>query len=73
MFVSDTLIRVGDDATVRELARLMAAEGVGPGGNRGRSGSWHQRRLSAASVPLSRRASQTGRIETATRITARRR
>jgi predicted transcriptional regulator len=29
MFVSDTLIRVGDDATVRELARLMAAEGVG--------------------------------------------
>jgi CBS domain-containing protein len=29
MFVSDTLIRVGHDATVRELARRMAAEGVG--------------------------------------------
>jgi predicted transcriptional regulator len=29
MFVSDTLIRVGHDATVRELAERMAAEGVG--------------------------------------------
>jgi hypothetical protein len=29
MSVSDTLIRVGHDATVRELARRMAAEGVG--------------------------------------------
>jgi CBS domain-containing protein len=29
MFVSDTLIRVGPDATVRELARRMAGEGVG--------------------------------------------
>jgi CBS domain-containing protein len=29
MFVSDTLIRVGHDATVRELAQRMAAEGVG--------------------------------------------
>jgi CBS domain-containing protein len=29
IFVSDTLIRVGHDATVRELARRMAAEGVG--------------------------------------------
>ena len=29
MFVSDTLIRVGHDATVRELARRMAGEGVG--------------------------------------------
>jgi predicted transcriptional regulator len=29
MFVSDTLIRVGHDATVRELAGRMAAEGVG--------------------------------------------
>jgi CBS domain-containing protein len=29
MFVSDTLIRVGHDATVRELARRMVAEGVG--------------------------------------------
>jgi CBS domain-containing protein len=29
MFVSDTLIRVGHEATVRELAQRMAAEGVG--------------------------------------------
>ena len=29
MLVSDTLIRVGHDATVRELAGRMAAEGVG--------------------------------------------
>ena len=29
MFVSDTLIRVGHDATVRELARRMAAEKMG--------------------------------------------
>jgi hypothetical protein len=29
MFVSDTLIRVGHDATVREMAGRMAAEGVG--------------------------------------------
>ena len=29
MFVSDTLIWVGHDATVRELAGRMAAEGVG--------------------------------------------
>jgi CBS domain-containing protein len=29
MFVSDTLIRAGHDATVRELAQRMAAEGVG--------------------------------------------
>ena len=29
MFVSDTLIRVSHDATVRELARRMAGEGVG--------------------------------------------
>jgi hypothetical protein len=29
IFVSDTLIRVGHDATVHELARRMAAEGVG--------------------------------------------
>jgi CBS domain-containing protein len=29
MFVSDTLIRVGHDATVRQLAQRMAAEGVG--------------------------------------------
>jgi CBS domain-containing protein len=29
MFVSDTLIRVGHDATARELAQRMAAEGVG--------------------------------------------
>jgi CBS domain-containing protein len=29
MFVSDTLIRVGHDATVRELAQRMVAEGVG--------------------------------------------
>ena len=29
MFVSDTLIRVGHDATLRELAQRMAAEGVG--------------------------------------------
>jgi hypothetical protein len=29
MFVSDSLIRVGHDATVRELAGRMAAEGVG--------------------------------------------
>ena len=29
LFVSATLIRVGHDTTVRELARRMAAEGVG--------------------------------------------
>jgi hypothetical protein len=29
IFVSDTLIRVGHDATVRELVGRMAAEGVG--------------------------------------------
>jgi CBS domain-containing protein len=29
MFVSDTLYRVGHDATTRELAERMAAEGVG--------------------------------------------
>ena len=29
MFVSDTLIRVGHDATVREMAGHIAAEGVG--------------------------------------------
>jgi CBS domain-containing protein len=29
MFVSDTLIRVSHDATVRELAQRMLAEGVG--------------------------------------------
>ena len=29
MFASDTLIRVGHDATVRELAQRLAAEGVG--------------------------------------------
>jgi CBS domain-containing protein len=29
MFVSDTLYRVGHDATARELAQRMAAEGVG--------------------------------------------
>jgi predicted transcriptional regulator len=29
MFVSDTLIRVGHDATMRQLAQRLAAEGVG--------------------------------------------
>ena len=38
MFVSDTFIRVGHDATVRELAGHIAAEGVGAlVGYRGRS------------------------------------
>ena len=39
-------------------------------GRRGHQIRPDQRRLSAASAPLSRRASQTGKIETATRITA---